>query len=300
MSEALIDIEGVDKTYRFFRLSNVALRVAAGQIAGFVGPNGAGKSTTIRILMGMIRQERGSVRVLGRIMPREQAAAKWDVGFVSEDMRLHAGATLGWHMRFVASIYPGWDAAYAETLLRRFNLHAEQPIKVLSHGERVKAALLLVLARRPRLLLLDEPTTGLDPVARQEILAELMDVVTDERRGILFSSHNTQDVEQISDHITFIDRGRIIDSSDKETFLDRWRRLHLDVAAGSTPPTFPGVIATTVSGRTAVATTSAFTPELPRAYQRAGVSVREVQRMTLEEIFVANVMSNRGEPRGEK
>ena len=300
MSEALIDIEGVDKTYRFFRLSNVALRVAAGQIAGFVGPNGAGKSTTIRILMGMIRQERGSVRVLGRIMPREQAAAKWDVGFVSEDMRLHAGATLGWHMRFVASIYPGWDAAYAETLLRRFNLHAEQPIKVLSHGERVKAALLLVLARRPRLLLLDEPTTGLDPVARQEILAELMDVVTDERRGILFSSHNTQDVEQISDHITFIDRGRIIDSSDKETFLDRWRRLHLDVAAGSTPPTFPGVIATIVSGRTAVATTSAFTPELPGAYQRAGVNVREVQRMTLEEIFVANVMSNRGEPRGEK
>ena len=135
-------------------------------------------------------------------------------------------------MRFVASIYPGWDAAYAETLLRRFNLHAEQTIKALSHGERVKATLLLVLARRPRLLLLDEPTTGLDPVARHEVLAELMDVVRDERRAILFSSHNTQDVEQISDQITFIDRGRIIDSSDKETFLDRWRRLHLDVAAG--------------------------------------------------------------------
>ena len=98
-----------------------------------------------------------------------------------------------------------------------------------------------MLARRPRLLLLDEPTTGLDPVARHEVLAELMDVVRDERRAILFSSHNTQDVEQISDQITFIDRGRIIDSSDKETFLDRWRRLHLDVP--------PGVDAADAAGR---------------------------------------------------
>ena len=166
---------------------------------GFVGPNGAGKSTTIRILMGMIRQDRGTVRVLGRRMPDDQAEAKRDIGFVSEDMRLHEATTLAWHMKFMASIYPGWDSAYAGTLLERFNLHADQTIKELSHGERVKAVLLLALARRPRLLLLDEPTTGLDPVARHEILTELMDVVRDERRAILFSSHNTQDVEQISD-----------------------------------------------------------------------------------------------------
>ena len=126
-------------------------------------------------------------------------------------MRLHGNVTLAWHMKFIASIYPGWDPGYAALLLQRFNLHADQHIKALSHGERVKATLLLVLARRPRLLLLDEPTTGLDPVARHEILAELMDVVRDERRAVLFSSHNTQDVEQISDQITFIDRGRIID-----------------------------------------------------------------------------------------
>ena len=143
-------------------------------------------------------------------------------------------------MRFVASIYPAWDAAYARTLLRRFNLNEEQPIKGLSHGERVKATLLLALARRPRLLVLDEPTTGLDPVGRHEVLTELMDVLTDERRAILFSSHNTHDVEQISDQITFIDRGRIIDSSDKETFLERWRRIHLDVPAGVTLPALAG------------------------------------------------------------
>jgi ABC-2 type transport system ATP-binding protein len=295
MNEPLFEMDGVDKTYPFFRLRDVALRLDAGQIMGFVGPNGAGKSTTIRLLMAMARPDRGVVHVLGRELPREQAAAKRDVGFVSEDMRLHGGATLAWHMQLMASIYPGWDAAYAETLLDRFTLHPAKPIKVLSHGERVKATLLLALARRPRLLLLDEPTAGLDPVARHEVLTELMDVVRDERRGILFSSHNTQDVEQISDQITFIDRGRIIDTSDKETFLDRWRRLSLDVPPGAALPTPPGVIETTTSGQIAVATTRAYTPDIEAVYQRAGVTVRDVQRMTLEEIFVATVMSNRGE-----
>jgi ABC-2 type transport system ATP-binding protein len=295
MTEPLIDLDGVEKSYRFFRLSNVAMRLEAGQILGFVGPNGAGKSTTIRILMGMIRAERGTVRVLGHLVPRDQALAKRDLGFVSEDMQLHGTATLAWHMRLVASIYPGWDVKYANVLLRRFNLHAEQTVKALSHGERMKAALLLTLARRPRLLLLDEPTTGLDPVARHEILGELMDVVRDERRGILFSSHNTQDVEQISDQITFIDRGRIIDSSDKEAFLDRWRRLHLDVPPGTAVPVLPGIVDTTASGRIAVVTTNSYTPEIDMACIRAGLTVRDVQRMTLEEIFVANVMSNRRE-----
>ncbi len=295
MTEHAIEVAGLEKAYRFFRLANVSLELEPGQIMGFVGPNGAGKSTVMRILMGMARADRGSVRVLGHPIPEEQASAKRDVGFVSEDMRLHGNVSLAWHMKLIASIYPGWDAAYADLLLRRFNLHREQPIKALSHGERVKATLLLVLARRPRLLLLDEPTTGLDPVARHEILTELMAVVQDERRAILFSSHNTQDVEQISDQIAFIDRGRIIDASDKETFLDRWRRLHLDVPAGVELPALQDVVETRTSGRIAIVTTRGYSPGIETIYQRAGAQVRDVQRMTLEEIFVANVMSNRQE-----
>jgi ABC-2 type transport system ATP-binding protein len=226
-------------------------------------------------------------------MPADQTAAKRDVGFVSEDMGLYGGETLGWHMHFVARVYPSWDPDYARLLQRRFNLRPEQPIKGLSHGERVKATLLLVLARRPRLLVLDEPTTGLDPVARHEILSELMDVLSDERRAVLFSSHHTQDVEQISDQITFMDRGRIIDSSDKETFLDRWRRLHLDVPPGTIIPPLVGVTDTSAGGRVAVVTTKSYTPGIEAAYTRAGIIVRDVQPMTLEEIFVANVMNNR-------
>jgi ABC-2 type transport system ATP-binding protein len=293
MTDPVVDLEGVDKAYPFFQLHDVGLRLAAGQIMGFVGPNGAGKSTTIRILMGLVGQDRGRVRVLGHAMPAAQAKAKCQIGFVSEDMGLYGQTTLAWHMNLVAAIYPGWDAGYADTLLQRFNLRPEQAVKGLSHGERVKATLLLALARRPRLLVLDEPTTGLDPVARHEVLAELMEVVRDEARSVLFSSHNTRDVEQISDHITFLDRGRIIESSDKETFLDRWRRLLLESPAGADLPRLPHVIDVSTSGRLATITTNDYTPELAAAYGRAGATVREVQRMTLEEIFVATVMSSR-------
>ena len=228
------------RAIRYFSLDHINLEVPEGQIMGLIGPNGAGKSTTIRILMGLVHQDCGEVRVLGHRMPAEQVAAKWDIGFASEDMRLYDGMTLAWHMDFIQSIYPSWDLAYAQLLLKRFGLRAEQKIKGLSHGQRVKATLLLVLARRPKLLVLDEPTTGLDPVARHEILRELTGVMADEGRSILFSSHNTQDVEQISDRITFIDRGRIIDSMDKETYLDRWRRLRLEVPLGVELPALPG------------------------------------------------------------
>ena len=262
---------------------------------GLIGPNGAGKSTTIRILMGLVRQDSGEVRVLGHRMPAEQVAAKWDIGFASEDMRLYEYMTLGWHMSFIQSMYPNWDAAYAQVLLKRFGLRAEQKVKGISHGQRVKATLLLVLARKPKLLVLDEPTTGLDPVARHEILRELTAVMSDEGRSILFSSHNTQDVEQISDRITFIDRGRIIDSMDKEQYLDRWRRLRLEVPLGIKLPVLPGIIDVRQDGRLAVATANAFVPDLASAYESSGARVQCIENMTLEEIFVANVEHSREE-----
>jgi ABC-2 type transport system ATP-binding protein len=294
-TDLAIELSGVSKKYRYFTLEDIHLKLPRGQIMGLIGPNGAGKSTTIRILMGLVHPDAGEVRVLGHRMPAEQVAAKWDIGFASEDMRLYDSMTLGWHMGFIQSIYPNWDASYAQILLKRFGLRAEQKMKGLSHGQRVKAALLLVLARKPQLLVLDEPTTGLDPVARHEILGELTGVMAEEGRSILFSSHNTQDVEQISDQITFIDRGRVIDSMDKETYLDRWRRLRLEVPLGIELPALPGIVGVQRQGRLAVATSNAFVPDLARAYEHTGVRVRSIDSMTLEEIFVANVEHSREE-----
>jgi len=293
MTDLAIELTGVGKDYRLFSLQDVSLALPTGQIMGFIGPNGAGKSTTIRILLGLVHQDRGEVRVLGHRMPAEQVAAKWEVGFASDDMRLYDGATIEWHMRFIRSIFPSWDQAYAETLLKRFDLRAEHRVKGLSHGQRVKATLLMVLARRPRLLVLDEPTTGLDPVVRQELLRELAAVMQDDGRSILFSSHNTQDVEQISDQIAFIDRGRIIESRDKETFLERWRRIRVELPGDVRLPALPGIIDIQQAGRLAVATTNEYDGQLPRAYEAAGIRVHAVESMTLEEIFVSNVQHSR-------
>lgn len=285
-----IEMRGVRKAFQFFNLENISLDLEPGQIMGFVGPNGAGKSTTIRLALGFIAPDAGEIRVLGHAIPAAQAAAKRDIGFVSDQMRLLPHASLDWHMRLIASIYPSWDDAYARLLLKRFNLRTEQNVRSLSSGEHVKAVLLLVLARRPKLLILDEPTSGLDPVARHEVISEFMDVLRDDSRSILFSSHNTVDVERISDRITFIDRGRIVDSNDKDSFLDSWRRIQLQLRPGDSLPTLPHVVSSVVDGHFVTLTTNHFSESL---LEPLGDSVLEVQRMSLEEIFVANVMFHR-------
>src|ERR1700744_2178902 len=137
-----VELSQVTKRYKHFTLDRIDLQLETGSIMGFVGANGAGKSTTLRILMGLVHQDEGSVQVLGHTIPNEQAAAKMEIGFVSEDMRLYGAPTLEWHMNFIRSIYPGWHRSYADTLLQRFDLKRQQKIKGMSHGQRVKAALL--------------------------------------------------------------------------------------------------------------------------------------------------------------
>jgi ABC-2 type transport system ATP-binding protein len=291
MTEAKhIEMRGVRKAYRFFTLDDLSLDLDAGETLGLVGPNGAGKSTTIRLALGLVGADAGEVRVLGHAMPEGQVAAKAEIGFVSAEMRLLPHATLGWHMGFVQSIYPSWDVDYAAALVERFDLHPEQTVRALSLGEHLKAILLLALARRPRLLVLDEPTAGLDPVARHEVLGELADVLRDDRRSILFSSHNTLDVERLSDRITFLDRGRVVASDDKEAFVERWRRIHLQVPAGTRLADLPEIVGRVDDGRFVTLTTNRYSEALLAQLQG---HVREVQRMSLEEIFVASVMAQR-------
>jgi lipooligosaccharide transport system ATP-binding protein len=217
----VIEIAGVEKAFRYFRLADLTLDVEPGQVVGLVGPNGAGKSTTIRILMGLTRQDRGDVRVLGRSMPRDQALAKRDVGFISEDMRLYGGQTLAWHIRFVRSLCDSWDPAYADALLKRFYLQADRPLKGLSHGERVKATLLLALARRPRLLLLDEPTTGLDPQARHLVWDRLYRL---KQRGVtlVLTTHYMDEAEQLCDRLVVMDKAEIVAEGSPRDLIDRY------------------------------------------------------------------------------
>lgn len=292
-----IEMSAVSKSYPEFSLDKLNLQLPRGQVMGLVGANGAGKSTTLRLLMGLIQADSGSIKVLGHQLPDEQVLAKQKIGYTSDDIRLYKSENLRWHMDFIRSIYPQWDETYAQHLLQKFDLKSHLKLKGFSHGQRVKACLLLILARRPELVILDEPTTGLDPVARHEVLAELAEILREDHRSVLFSSHNTQDVEQLSDTITFLHKGKLLDSQDKEIYLDRWRRIictgHIDW--NNAPASVTDI---KQNGSLHELTIGQFDDSVINQLTNLGLTIASVDRMTLEQIFLANVFAkNRNEVR---
>ena len=294
-STAAASLRGIVKCYKHFQLNNIDLEITPGTVNGLIGPNGAGKSTIMRIMMGLVTPDQGAVSVLGQPISSREAIAKRDIGYFSDDMRLYKSESIAFHMQLVRSLFPDWDEDYAQQLLDRFGLIAEQKVKGLSHGQRVKSLLLLILARHPRLLILDEPTNGLDPVAKQEVLSELMQIVSDETRTIVYSSHNTKDVEQISDTITFIDRGRVIASSNRDTFLDGWRRFKLHAPQNWQAPAIDGLRPDSTFGNLRVMTLDRYQDEVEDRLQASGATLESSETMTLEEIFVAAVLRGREE-----
>lgn len=288
-----ITLKGVSKHYDDFALHDINLALPIGQVMGLVGVNGAGKSTLLRLLMGLIRADGGDVEVLGQRLPQAQVTVKREIGYASDDMRLYRGQTLRWHMDFIRGVYPDWDEVYAQDLLKRFDLRPQQAIRGFSHGQRVKALLLLLFARHPKLLLLDEPTTGLDPVARGEVLDAIAEVLRDEERSILFSSHNTADVEQVADSITFLHGGKIIASRDKESFLDGWRRILCRGVLTDAIRQLTGVASVRDSAPLIEIKTGAFDSATVPALQALGLAVESVEPMPLEDIFVTTVHGSR-------
>lgn len=276
-------IHHVSKTFSHFALQDITMSLPRGQVMGLIGPNGSGKSTTIRILMGLLERDAGVVEVLGRPIPEDRVSTMHQVGFVSNEMELYERATVAWHLKFVKSFYPRWDDPYASVLVSRFGLIPELRVKQLSHGQRLKLALLLSLARRPELLILDEPTGGLDPIARQQVLTELLDLIQDEARAVLFSTHHTPDVEQIADLVTIIQNGRLVVSDTTDMYLDRWKRLRVDLDPSKQIPLPPQSTLTSQVGRHHVLITSNFSDDLVAWLTHHGAEILEVQSLSLDE-----------------
>ena len=227
-TKPLLKVKNLNKSYGDFQLKDVDLTLMPGLIMGFMGRNGAGKSTAIQTIMDLIKPDNGEIEILGMTMEDDEVEIKDQVGYVSDTPILNQSWTVGHTLRFVRHFYSDWDEQMVQDYLQRFDIPKKKKIKELSKGMKVKFSLILAISHNPKLLLLDEPTSGLDPVAREEVSALLLDFLQDESCGVLFSSHITSDVEKIADIVTFIDDGHIFVSEDKESLLDRYRRIVFD------------------------------------------------------------------------
>jgi ABC-2 type transport system ATP-binding protein len=223
LSEPVIDISGLtrrfgDKT----ALDSVSLSLPRGAVYGLVGANGAGKTTLIRHIMGLLRAEGGSVRVFGLDPVADPVAVLSRIGYLSEENDLPGWMRVDELIRYSRAFYPAWDDAYAEELRQAFALDPSSKIRTLSKGQKARAGLLIALAHRPELLVLDEPSSGLDPIVRRDILGAVIRTIADEGRTVLFSSHLLEEVEQVADHVTMINEGKIVLSGS----LDAIRESH--------------------------------------------------------------------------
>ena len=216
-----IEIKGLVKRYKTFTLGPVDLAVPGGSILGLIGENGAGKTTLIKALLGVVRPDGGEVRLLDAA-PDD---AKQDVGVVMDDCFFSEYLRVKDVNTVLSRVYRDWDRELFRDYLDKFSLAGTKNIKELSRGMRMKLSLAAALAHRPKLLLLDEATAGLDPVVRDEILDEFLDFVSDEDHGILISSHITSDLEKAADYIAYLHGGQLLMCDEKDRLLERYGRL---------------------------------------------------------------------------
>src|SRR5437762_9036175 len=224
VSEPVVEVS--ELTRRFgatTALASVSLAMPRGAVYGLVGANGAGKTTLIKHILGLLRAESGSVRVFGLDPVADPVAVLSRIGYLSEENDLPGWMRVDELMRYSRAFYPAWDDGYAEELRQAFALDPAAKIRNLSRGQRARAGLLIALAHRPELLVLDEPSSGLDPIVRRDILGAVIRTIAHEGRTVLFSSHLLGEVEQVADHVTMINLGRIVLSAPLATIRETHR-----------------------------------------------------------------------------
>lgn len=220
--EYSVEVQNLSKHFKDFSLQNVSFNVPTGTIVGFIGENGAGKTTTIKSILGLLHTDGGNIRVFGKDPVKDRRLIGEDIGIVMEGSFFSPVLNMREIGSVMAKLHPRWDAALYEDFCKRFSLPAQKPVKDFSRGMRVKAAFATALAHHPKLLILDEATSGLDPVVRSEILDLFLEFIEDENHSILLSSHITSDLEKVADYIVFIHNGQIVFQMEKDTLLERF------------------------------------------------------------------------------
>ncbi|MFC1661980.1 ABC transporter ATP-binding protein, partial [Gemmatimonadota bacterium] len=227
MSNA-IEIRGLNwRPGKSFAIQHLDLSVPEGSIYGFLGPNGSGKTSTIRLLMGMAKPQAGSISVLGGVVPRDLPETLARTGYVPERPHVYPGFSVSEAIRFHSAFFPTWDGTWAEEMRRAFRLEEGSRVGKLSKGERGKLLILLALAQRPDLLVLDEPTDGLDPVVRRDVLSAVLDYVSETRATVLISSHLVHELERFCDWVGLLEDGQVVAEMPMESFKNEIKRIRV-------------------------------------------------------------------------
>lgn len=292
MSEQpIISIQNLSRRFGSnLALDNVTLEIPRGIVMGLMGENGAGKTTLIKHILGLLKAQSGSVSVFGRNPVADPVTVLSNIGYLSEEGDLPTWMRVHELFRYAAGFYSTWDDAYAKLLTDQFQLDITAPLNKLSKGQRSRAGLVVAMAYRPALLVLDEPSSGLDPIVRRDILGAIIRTIADDGRTVLFSSHLLGEVERVADRIAIVKSGKLLLTDS----LDEVKEKHFGVTlrfaeARQMPPNIPGFMAWEGSGREWSAVFYGESSELDRSSSQLGAEVLRRAHLSLDDIFVAHV-----------
>ncbi len=271
-----------------FSIRGLSLKVPVGALYGFLGPNGCGKTTTIRLLLGLLRPDAGTVRLLGHPVPSELPEALSKTGVVPDRPHLHRYLSVGEAIAFHRAFYSTWDGKWAAEQLNEFRLLPGQKISRLSKGESAKLTILLALCQTPDLLVLDEPMDGLDPVVRRDVLSALLDYVSRRGATVFVSSHLVHELERFCDWIGVMDRGRLVVELPMTEFRNGNKRIRFTAVqpVEATDAPFTLLNRNRDAGSAETWVVRGWRPEMSAWFDRPGLAVREVTDLDLEDGFV--------------
>jgi ABC-2 type transport system ATP-binding protein len=295
MTRKAIQIDRCTKTFgRTVAVQNVSIELEEGQIYGFVGDNGAGKTTTIKMMLGMLYPNQGTISLLELDPWKSDIALKNKIGFMSENREMYDWMTVKDIVWFQSQFYETWDSDYVEKTREMMELPPDKRVKHLSRGMRAKLALLLAVGHHPELLILDEPSSGLDAVVRREILEHVIEHVNKEGNTVFFSSHLLDEVERVADRVGILCKGRLLRDEPLDKLKETTKRIRV-TWNGEIPDhqQFKQVIRTEYSEREETYFTDSYSEELLNQFKACNPHSLDVEVMSLEEIFVDTMRSSK-------
>ncbi|HXC58441.1 MAG TPA: ABC transporter ATP-binding protein [Steroidobacteraceae bacterium] len=289
MNAPIVEVKGLTRRYGDNRaLDNIDFSVGAGRVYGLVGANGAGKTTLLKHLLGLLRPQAGTVRVFGDDPIRHPGRVLKRIGYLSEQRDMPEWMRISEFLSYLQAFHPTWDMRFAYELVDTFKLDADRKISALSQGMRAQTGIIAALAHRPELLILDEPSNGLDAVVRLDIIDAVIRTVADEGRCVIFSSHLLDEMERTCDHVTMIQDGRITFDCDLDAIKETYRFTRVTFAVHQAqPPIFPGALLTHGGGHSWHMVHDVPIEQFRTAVHSAGGEIFESRMATLEEIFLA-------------